>query len=322
MSTNRRRFDGVQLRRSRGGQGLRVVFDPDAPTSSGIDSAENDPIDRSDVAASRSGRHRQQRSAIVKSVVLTVIGSNTPPVSISAGEIRIGAAPDNEIVIAEHNLLPIHVRVTLDEDGPMLRLARDMLDVRLNHRHVESLSFLHDGDIIEIAGTTIAVQIDAERQDGERRGRGERITRMRRVPPKYVLRGVTGSQFGKLIPIYGRLVIGRGTECDLVLEEPGLSRRHAIIESLPEGLFLRDLGSANGSHLNGARVRDAVLKHGDQIVLDSVRFLVQAIDQLDMPAVPVQPASPRGKALRLFGWLVVAAAIFLAGIATALFLTR
>lgn len=321
MSTIRRRFDGVQLRRNRAGQGLRVVFDADAESPPDSTDSGNSGNDRPEPIAL--DRQRKQRSTGVKSVVLTVMGGTTAPVSLTAGEIRIGAAAGNEIVIADRGLLPIHVRVTLDEDGPMLRLARDDLDVRLNHRRVGSLAFLHDGDIIEIAGTSIAVQIDAERQEsGERHGRGERITRMRRVPPKYVLRGVTGSQFGKLIPIYGRLVIGRGSDCDLMLEEPGLSRRHAIIESLPEGLFLRDLGSANGSHLNGMRVRDATLKHGDQIVLDSVRFLVQAIDQLDTPAVASQPITPRKKAMRILGWVLAATAIFFTGVATALYLMR
>lgn len=257
----------------------------------------------------------------MKSVVLNVIGKEAAPVALTQGEIRIGSAPDSHILLEGEAVHPLHARVTRDDDGVMLRLEKPDLDLRLNHRQVESLAFLHDSDVIEIGDNAIAVQVESDWQATDGETPNPRATRVRRVPPKFVLRGVTGSQFGKLIPIYGRLVIGRGEDCDLMLEEPGLSRRHAVIETLPDGLFLRDLGSANGSYLNGVRVRDGQLKHGDQIVLDSVRFLVQAIDQLDVPSTPAQPA-PRKKTARIVGWLLLAAALFMAGVMTALIAMR
>jgi len=261
----------------------------------------------------------------VKSITLTVMGNGSEPVRIDAGELSIGSDAANDIVLPGINVLTRHARVTLDDDGAMLRLPQAQLDVRLNHRRVESLAFLHDGDVIELGGHSITVDVQIDRS-GTVPASGDatdgRATRVRRVAPKFVLRGVTGSQFGKLIPIYGRLVIGRGNECDLVLDEPGLSRRHAVIESLPDGLFLRDLGSANGSYLNGTRVRDSVLKHGDQIVVDSVRFLVQAIDQLEQPAVAL-PGRPESVTLpRWLLWGAAAVTMFLAGMVVTLLLLR
>lgn len=260
----------------------------------------------------------------MKSITLTVMGGELAPVTLTDGELRIGSAADSELVLSAPGVQPRHARITLDEDGAMLRLAQPDLGVRLNHRQVESLAFLHDGDLIEIAGIVIPVQVQGERATGDlsEADPDDRATRVRRVAPKYVLRGVTGSQFGKLLPIYGRMVIGRGSDCDLVLDEAGLSRRHAVIETLPDGLFLRDLGSANGSYVNGTRVRDTVLKHGDQIVLDNVRFLVQAIDQLDQPSVvaPVRRAGT-GQA-RWWGWIILAVAVFAAGVITTLLLLR
>jgi predicted component of type VI protein secretion system len=95
-------------------------------------------------------------------------------------------------------------------------------------------------------------------------------------PPRAVLRGVSGPYFGKVIPIHGRLEIGRGPECGLVLDEPEMSRRHAMIEVSTHEIYLRDLGSANGTFVNGVQVRDAVLYPGDQIAFDRNRFLVEA----------------------------------------------
>lgn len=108
-------------------------------------------------------------------------------------------------------------------------------------------------------------------------------TRYRMAPPKAVLRGVSGTYFGKVIPVSGRLTIGRGNDCDLVLDEPEMSRRHAMVEATPAGIWLRDLGSSNGTYVNGVQVRDAVLFTGDQLAFDRNRFLIEA------PGTPTRP---------------------------------
>ena len=68
-------------------------------------------------------------------------------------------------------------------------------------------------------------------------------------------------EFFKVITLRSKTVIGRGSDCDLVLNESEMSRRHALIENTQEGLFLRDLGSANGTlvYLNAGPSLDAWL---------------------------------------------------------------
>ncbi len=52
----------------------------------------------------------------------------------------------------------------------------------------------------------------------------------------------------------------------LLIDDPGISRNHAVIELRDSHYWLRDLGSANGTYLNHVAVKEAVLlKHGDQI---------------------------------------------------------
>ena len=64
-----------------------------------------------------------------------------------------------------------------------------------------------------------------------------------------------------------RVIIGRGSDCDIVLPERQASRHHAQIERDDAGYLLRDLGSKNGTHVNGQEVRDRPyrLKDGDEI---------------------------------------------------------
>lgn len=76
------------------------------------------------------------------------------------------------------------------------------------------------------------------------------------------------------------LVIGRGTDADLRINDPGISRRHAQIRVSVEGavtsIEIVDLGSTNGIIVNGQRVRQSALGEGSRIEIGSTRMLVHA----------------------------------------------
>lgn len=65
-------------------------------------------------------------------------------------------------------------------------------------------------------------------------------------------------------------VLGRQQGCDLVVRDARASRRHIELAGVPGGLRLRDLESANGTYLDGAPVREAVLEGGEEIRIGSV----------------------------------------------------
>src|SRR5215831_15091235 len=69
----------------------------------------------------------------------------------------------------------------------------------------------------------------------------------------------------------GSFSIGRSHENNLVIERAGLSRRHAVIENLEDGVRVADCESANGTFLNGSPVTiETALKDGDVISLGEV----------------------------------------------------
>jgi hypothetical protein len=82
-------------------------------------------------------------------------------------------------------------------------------------------------------------------------------------------------------------LLGRDPGCDLVLNDVKCSRRHAIIEAGPDGMLIRDNGSANGIYVNGKKVDSAELSEGDQIRLGQI--LVTVLEE-NVPATVAMDA--------------------------------
>jgi FHA domain-containing protein len=76
-----------------------------------------------------------------------------------------------------------------------------------------------------------------------------------------------------------RLVIGRGEASDLQLADPGASRRHAEVRSDGSRVTLVDLGSTNGTLVNGQRVDETNLSDGDTIVIGETTLTFHGHDR-------------------------------------------
>jgi type II secretory pathway pseudopilin PulG len=86
---------------------------------------------------------------------------------------------------------------------------------------------------------------------------------------RFEVRYPTGAQHE--VELSGTLaVMGRDPSSDLVLNDPKCSRRHAVVEAGPDGMAIRDAGSANGIYVNGKKVDRAKLADGDEIRLGDV----------------------------------------------------
>lgn len=90
------------------------------------------------------------------------------------------------------------------------------------------------------------------------------------------------------------VLIGRTAECDIVLYDAGVSRKHARIFEEQQKLFIEDFGSANGTKINGMRVDRTELRTGDSIELGPVTFVFSLVSTdtvaLQLPEEP--PTDP------------------------------
>ncbi len=91
----------------------------------------------------------------------------------------------------------------------------------------------------------------------------------RQGQPYLVLRCGAGQE--RVVPIGGETVtIGRSGSCDIVIEDPGVSRRHAEIARDGGRFYVTDLGSTNGTYVNGRKVSRQLLADGDLVSFGKV----------------------------------------------------
>ena len=87
---------------------------------------------------------------------------------------------------------------------------------------------------------------------------------------------VVSSSSGLLAALVGRspAILGRSRACDLVLVDDSVSRRHAMVVRDGDRIVLRDLGSTNGTFLNGRRIARAEVHPGDRVRLGELDLVL------------------------------------------------
>lgn len=92
---------------------------------------------------------------------------------------------------------------------------------------------------------------------------------------------MSGGAVGARARLSGNATLGRDPTCEVVLPDAGVSWRHARIEDRGDAWVLVDLGSTNGSQVNGVRGPEGALAHGDRITLGRTILRFEMQDPLD-----------------------------------------
>jgi pSer/pThr/pTyr-binding forkhead associated (FHA) protein len=99
--------------------------------------------------------------------------------------------------------------------------------------------------------------------------------------PRYALRFISGKYQGGEYPLAEgqEIVIGRSSELDMVLVEEMVSRKHARIALSDGTISIEDLGSTNGTFVNGEKVQQGTLREGDRVLIGTNILKVVAAPQ-------------------------------------------
>jgi DNA-binding NtrC family response regulator len=107
-------------------------------------------------------------------------------------------------------------------------------------------------------------------------------TRGRTAARSYTLQ-VLG-QDGAIVALGARpVVVGAHASCDLVLADPQVSRRHAELAVLPEGIRIKDLGSTNGTWWQGTKVGEVVVPSGATVQFGATPVRIAAAEAVSLP---------------------------------------
>jgi pSer/pThr/pTyr-binding forkhead associated (FHA) protein len=98
--------------------------------------------------------------------------------------------------------------------------------------------------------------------------------------PQYALRFISGKYQGGEFPLRmdREIVVGRSSDLDMVLVEDMVSRKHAKISAAGDQIVIQDLGSTNGTFVNGEKIKKARLKEGDRILIGTSIIKLIAVD--------------------------------------------
>jgi Domain of unknown function (DUF4388)/FHA domain len=113
----------------------------------------------------------------------------------------------------------------------------------------------------------------------------------------WTLRFISGKYQGGEFPLrpHREIVIGRSSDLDMVLVEDMVSRKHAKILTEERTVSIQDLGSTNGTFVNGEKVRKVELKDGDRILIGTSIIKLVALDGPQVGAAAMSETEARSK---------------------------
>jgi len=114
-------------------------------------------------------------------------------------------------------------------------------------------------------------------------------------PQGYALRFISGKYQGGEFPLKmdREIIIGRSSDLDMVLVEDMVSRKHAKISTSNGQVIIQDLGSTNGTFVNGEKIKRVRLREGDRILIGtSIIKLVSVESSASSPSMPMSAEPP------------------------------
>ena len=187
-------------------------------------------------------------------------GQTKSTVTIEWNRCIIGRDPANQVVVHHDSVSRLHAQVELREADYWLTDLGSMNGTSVNGRRLEPNTAvkLKDGDIIRIGdqhGNSVSITFSAEMPEAA----GREVIRLDRQRELAGLKSYT---------------LGRDPSNRVHLDHPSVSRRHARMDQTPTGHQLTDLGSTNGTFVNGQRLRgSSPLKDEDVIQIGPFKLV-------------------------------------------------
>ncbi|HEX2573431.1 MAG TPA: FHA domain-containing protein [Polyangia bacterium] len=208
---------------------------------------------------------------------------------VERGELTIGRDADRQLVLPSPAVSRKHARLVLDGPQPYILDEGSANGVRINGVRISGPTALVPGAQVEVADFRLDISQPQAAAPSPLPGMaGGAVPGGAALPlaspsgaldPADVVRllGQGGAFDGRVFDIpAGDVGLGRALENGLVLDDPSLSRRHARLRLIGGGrLEVEDLGSSNGTYVNGRKIGRATVGPGDTLRFGDVAFRLQ-----------------------------------------------
>lgn len=194
------------------------------------------------------------------------------PVALVAPGKTIGKGEVNDIVVDEAGVNGFHADLKVEGETVTITDVNTASGTLVNGAKITGPVVLGVGDIVTVGGVELEVVEDNSSKTLVLSG----TALLEMGQGCWSIIADSGPEKGQIIPVIDKIEIGRALECDLSILEPALSRKHAELEVMDDGLVLRDLGSVNGTYVNGTKIEEVTLKDRDLLQFGRIRFIVNA----------------------------------------------
>jgi pSer/pThr/pTyr-binding forkhead associated (FHA) protein len=254
--------------------------------------------------------------------------SNRTMVKLVRPDYSIGRAEDSTIRLTERNISRSHARLYRENGAWMLEDRESFTGSFINGERVKGARAVKHGDTIQLGDYRLDLSDEEAEQAAAEAPPMEALAPAAPLPDRFII--VQGPDVGTTFALTEqKLLVGRGEECQIALDDASVSRVHLEVIRTEHGLMVLDQGSSNGLRINGTDLPSAMLRSGDLLELGDVRLRFVPAGVEDVPtafgdgAPLVAEASPVHTSLRaaparsvpavvLFGVGVVALSIAIA----------
>ena len=180
----------------------------------------------------------------------------------------LGSAADCHVHLAGPGVKPRHAELSVTEEQLKVTPLVEDAAISVDGSIIAKSTPLGHNSVLDLGGVKLRVV------DPKKLKKPPITTTATPVHAGWYLQSKTTALANKRFTIDGSMVVGRAKECDISLGVAHLSRKHARLNVEDGELWVEDLGSSNGTYLNGERVDRARVKNGDELGFDTLVFSV------------------------------------------------
>lgn len=175
--------------------------------------------------------------------------------------VKVGRSASNDLILDHAAVASLQFVIGVRADRLILKNRAPEHRLQVNGKTIEDRCRLQEGDRITLGDLELEI-IDPKKDVGQPQP----------ALTEWSLKPNSAALGSRVFPLAETTVVGRSSECDIHLAVAHLSRRHAQLQILDGLLYVKDLGSSNGTFLNGERVTEARVRRGDELRFDTLSF--------------------------------------------------